>query len=88
MPVNRVYFFLRNLLYLIIPRFPPHTITKKNKEDSPIKETKPNTPAEFSVQSQDISDEELDTVAGGVIIEGKDALEIPPISPAVARVYF
>ena len=30
-----------------------------------MKETKPNTPTEFSVQSQEISDEELETVTGG-----------------------
>ena len=31
-----------------------------------MSEKKPNTPAEFSVQSQDISDETLETVAGGM----------------------
>ena len=29
---------------------------------------KPNTPAEFSVQSQAISDEQLETVAGGTTV--------------------
>lgn len=33
-----------------------------------MSEKKPNTPAEFSVQSQDISDKQLETVAGGTTV--------------------
>jgi len=49
-----------------------------------VNETKPNAPAEFTVQSQAVSDEDLDAVTGGVTIEATDALK----RPFVARTYF
>jgi len=49
-----------------------------------MSEKKPNTPAEFSVQTQDISDEELENVASGKNIPPEDIL----ISPIVARTSF
>ena len=49
-----------------------------------MSEKKPNTPAEFTVQSQDIADDELDTVAGGV----SDKIDGVAVVPIVARTYF
>ena len=61
-----------------------------------MKETKPNTPAEFSVQSQDISDEQLETVAGGTTAPNrlnlfqkqKDSSPEDTLVSPIARVYF
>ena len=51
-----------------------------------MKETKPNTPAEFSVQSQAINDEELDAVAGGVFPESMAGVNVANVNVANVNV--
>ena len=51
-------------------------------------ETKPNTPAELTAESQNIKDEELDEVAGGALVEEEDLQGKASITTLVGRTIY